>query len=69
MIIEDGVLYYQRDERPKFKMTPMTEDTFWFEAIDYFRLRFVRDEDGQVVEVNGLYDNGRVDRNPRDPDQ
>ncbi|MBU8934775.1 MAG: S41 family peptidase [candidate division Zixibacteria bacterium] len=64
--LEDGVLYYQRDERPKFKMTPMTEDTFWFEKLDYFRMKFIRDEAGQVVEVNGLYDNGRVDRNPRD---
>ncbi len=69
VMIEDGVLYYQCDERPKYKMIPMTEDTFWFEDIHYFRLKFVRDEDGQVVEVNGLYDNGKVDRNPRDNDQ
>jgi len=69
IILEDDVLYYQRDERPKYKMIPMTEDTFWFEDIDYFRLKFVRDADSQVIEVNGLYDNGHIDRNPRDPNQ
>ncbi len=66
---EDGILYYQRDERPKFKMTPMSEDTFWFEDLDYFRLKFIRGEDGRVIEVNGLYDNGFIDRNLRDSNQ
>jgi len=64
---EDGGLIYQRDERPAFKMIPMTEDTFWFEDIDYFRLKFVKDENGNVTELVGMYQGGRTDSNKRDP--
>ncbi len=62
---EDGHLYYQREERPRFRMIPLNEDTFGFEELDDFRLHFVRDEDGRVAEVVGRYDNGQTDRNPR----
>jgi hypothetical protein len=46
-------------------MTPMSEDTFMFKDIDYFRLKFVKDSDGKITEVNGLYDNGDVDKSVR----
>jgi len=36
-----------------------------FEELDYFRLKIITDEKGQAVEVNGLYDNGYVDKSPR----
>ncbi len=61
----NGNLIYERDERQPYEMTPMGDDTFCFEAIDYFRLRFVRDDAGRIVAVEGHYDNGRVDRNDR----
>jgi len=63
---EDGGLVYQREGRPAFKMIPMTEDTFWFEDIDYFRIKFVKDGNGNVTELVGLYQGGRTDSNKRD---
>ncbi len=63
---EDGGLVYQREGRPAFKMIPMTEDTFWFEDIDYFRLKFIKDDKGEVTEVLGMYQGGRTDGNKRD---
>ncbi len=66
VMLEDGVLYYQREGRPKFKMTPMTDDTFYFEDLPYFRLQFTTDEAGKVTGVTGLYDDGHTDANPRD---
>ena len=62
---EDGALYYQREDRPKFRMIPMTEDLFRFDEIDYFRLRVVVDGSGEPVELVGLYDNGFQDRSPK----
>lgn len=62
---EGGRLYYQRKGRPKYQMTAMTEDTFMFRDIDYFRIKFLKDSNGKVTEVNGLYDNGDVDKSQR----
>lgn len=62
---ENGKLWYQRKGRPKMQMTAMTEDTFMFNEVEYFRLRFVKDASGIVTEVNGLYDNGDVDKSLR----
>jgi len=62
---ESGALYYQREDRPKYKMIPMAEDLFMFDEIDYFRIKIIKDDSGQVVEVRGLYDSGRVDVSPR----
>jgi len=67
--VENGQLYYQREDRPRYRMIAMTEDTFVFEDIPYFRLRFVSDDSGKIVEVTGLYDNGHIDHSPRDPGQ
>ena len=61
---EDGQLYYQREDRPKMKMIPMKKDLFKFDEIDYFRLKFLR-ENGQIIAVEGRYDNGKTDRNER----
>lgn len=67
--LEDGELFYQREERPKYKMIPMSNDTFIFAEVKYFRLKFITDESGKVTEVLGLYDNGRTDRSPRNSGQ
>jgi len=63
---ENGELYYQREDRPKFKMIPMSEDMFNFEDIPYFRVRFERDEAGKVIKFVGVYDNGHTDENMKD---
>jgi len=66
IFIEDGVLYYQREDRPRYKMEPMGKDLFRVGDLDYFRLSFERDKSGKVVKVIGLYDSGRTDENERD---
>lgn len=62
--LENGNLYYQRESRPKMKMIPMSGDMFWFEEIEYFRLKFII-EKGEAAAVEGHYDNGRTDLNKK----
>jgi retinol-binding protein 3 len=62
---ENGKLYYQRTGRPRMQMIPMTEDTFMFSDVGYFRVKFVKDSNGVVTELNGLYDDGRIDKTPK----
>ncbi len=62
--LENGQLYYQREDRPKMKMIPMTNNTFMFEEIEYFRLKVILEND-KAVAVEGHYDNGRTDRNEK----
>ncbi|HWA07710.1 MAG TPA: S41 family peptidase, partial [Ignavibacteria bacterium] len=62
---EAGRLYYQRKGRQKYAMIPMSEDTFMFKDLEYFRLKFVKDALGNAIEVNGLYDDGHQDRSKR----
>lgn len=59
-------LYYRRDDRPAFKLEPMGDDLFRVGPLDYFRLTFERDEDGRIVRIVGLYDNGSTDAHERD---
>ena len=66
IMYEDGTLWYQRDERPKYKMIPMSDETFYFDELDYFRLHFVKNNAGEVAVLEGHYLGGRVDRNARD---
>ncbi|HPE57265.1 MAG TPA: S41 family peptidase [Bacteroidales bacterium] len=62
--LQDGALYYQREDRPKMKMIPMKEDVFYFDELQYFRLKFIR-ENGKIVAVEGMYDNGNTDKNEK----
>ncbi|MEJ2721844.1 MAG: S41 family peptidase [bacterium] len=66
IFIEDGVLYYQREDRPRYKMEPMGEDLFRVGDLDYFRITFERNDSGKIVKLIGLYDSGRTDENERD---
>ena len=60
---ENGALYYQRGENPKFKLTPMSENMFMIADLDYFRLKFELNDQGETVKVVGLYENGHTDSN------
>ncbi len=64
--IENDQLYYQRENRPRYKLIPMGEDRFMLEGLDYFRIQFVSDSTGIVVELVGLYEGGYRDSNKRD---
>ncbi len=57
---ENGELYYQREGNPRYKLTALAEDLFMFEEAAYFRLKILK-ENGKVVGLKGLYDNGNED--------
>ena len=63
---ENGSLFYQREGRPKYKMTPMGNDTFAVEELDFFRLKFEKDQAGKYNTLTGMYDDGHSDSNARD---
>ena len=61
--LENGALFYQRTG-PKSRLTPLTATLFALDGNEGFRLEFVIRE-GRVVELAGLYENGRKDVSPR----
>lgn len=63
---EEGELWYQREDRPKYKLIAMSEDTFVMGDITYFKLQFVRDDSGKVDKIVGHYQGGHTDESPRD---
>jgi hypothetical protein len=63
IFMEDGALYYQREDRPRYALAPLRDDVFRVGDLDYFRLTFERDDAGKVVKVVGLYSSGRRDSN------
>jgi hypothetical protein len=62
--LEAGQLWYQREGRPRMRLTPMTSDTFTLEDMTRFRVRF-EERDGRVVRLVGLYDDGREEPSER----
>lgn len=65
LIFENGDLYYQRNGMPKFKLTAMSQTMFSMEEVPYFRLQVIL-EKGKATALEGLYNDGRKDKNPRD---
>lgn len=64
--IDGGNLYYQREDRPKYKLIPMGDHKFMIKELDYFRVQFVLDDTGHASEIIGQYDSGRTDGHKRD---
>ena len=65
---DNGVLYYQREDRPRQELLPLTKTIFHMDGVGYFRLEFVLDDSGKAVKVVGHYDNGHTDENNRTGD-
>lgn len=63
--LEGRSLFYQREGRPKMKMIPISDSYFMLEGIDYFRIKFLKEE-GQVVAVEGHDTTGAVDKHFKD---
>ncbi len=61
---EDGKLYYQREGRSPYELTPMSKERFMIKEIPDFRIRmeFKHDKAESLV---GQYRDGRTDRNLR----
>ena len=60
LTVKDGSLYYHRGNNKPRKLMALTEDTFMLPGVNDFKLRIVKQE-GKVVALEGLYDNGRTD--------
>ncbi|NAS31505.1 peptidase [Flavobacteriaceae bacterium R38] len=60
--MENGKLYYQRANRGKHELTPISENEFMVGDLSYFRVRFLN-KNNKVTAIEGLYDNGRTDKN------
>lgn len=69
IIFENGQLYYQRVDRPKYKMISLSETMFCFEDLDFFMLEVVTDEKGAPLKLIGHYDNGQTDESLRTTDK
>jgi hypothetical protein len=59
--LEGSSLFYQRQGRLKMKMTPIADDCFMLDGIDYFRLKFIK-EGNRVVAVEGYDMAGVTDK-------
>jgi len=66
VIFENGELFYQREDRPKYRLVALSDDTFMLEGMDTFKMRFVRDDTGNVIEILGMYQGGHTDKSVRD---
>jgi hypothetical protein len=61
---ESGGLFYQRTG-PKYPLTPLKENLFAVEDLDYFRIEITTDKKGNVTGLVGIYDDGRKDISER----
>lgn len=62
---KEGTLYYQREGSDMHPLIALDQDLFYFEEASYFRVKILK-EDGQVVGLKGLYDNGHTDISMKD---
>lgn len=63
--VENGQLRYRRGGGGAYTLIPMSEDLFALDGLDFFRIKFERNEAGQVTALVGMYDNDTTDRNER----
>ena len=63
--LAEGRLTYRRGEGRERLLLPVGGDRFLLDGMDGFRLRFERDEQGAVIRIVGLYDDGRQEPNDR----
>jgi hypothetical protein len=63
-LLKAGELYYRRAGQGELKMIPMSEDTFVFKDFKSMRLKMIK-ENGRVVAVDALYEDGTVKRDAR----
>ena len=61
----DGALFYQRDKGQRYALEPLGGERFRTVGLDWFRVRFERDEGGRGTRLHGLYLDGRTDVSER----
>lgn len=61
---ENRELFYQRTG-PKYKLIASKDNLLAVESLDHFRIEMITDENGNVIESVGLYDQGRKEPSRR----
>lgn len=61
---ENDKLFYQRGSGTKYELFPYSTNEFMLKGNDSFRIRFLS-EGNKVTALQGLYDNGRTDKNAK----
>ncbi|HYC29203.1 MAG TPA: S41 family peptidase, partial [Chitinophagaceae bacterium] len=61
---ENGALYYSRGDNKK-KLLPLEQDLFGVEGIPYFRIRFIKNAEGNVIALEGMYDDGQKEQSKK----
>jgi len=64
--MQDNSLFYNRDGGIKYKLEPISTNTFALKGKSDFRLHFAQDNNGQVNKIIGLYFDGRKDESVKD---
>lgn len=63
--LKNDSLFYQRDAGNEYQLIAMGKNKFRIAEIPYFRIEFLMDA-GVVVALQGLYNDGRTDKNLKD---
>ncbi len=58
VILDNGKLYYERTDKSRFRLIPLTENLFTFVLRDKTRIKFITDESGEVTEAHHLSSSG-----------
>ncbi len=62
---EDGSLYLQREGGPKLKLVTVSKDVFTLAEVPEARIKFVRDESGNIMELSVLNRAGEWEKSKR----
>ncbi|HVS14006.1 MAG TPA: serine hydrolase, partial [Thermoanaerobaculia bacterium] len=62
---EGNELFYRREGGTRYRLIPVSPDTFALEGLAGFRIRFVDDENGRPVKIVGEYAGGETDETSR----
>jgi len=62
---ENNQLIYQRGKGRIYGLVPLSNDEFMLDGLSSFRIKFLS-ENNKVVALQGNYQNGNTDKNPRD---
>jgi len=63
--LKGDALYYQREDRPQYRMIPIGKHRFALDGVGIIRFEFVPDASGNMIEIVGHYEGGYTDRHKR----
>ncbi|MCP5107592.1 MAG: beta-lactamase family protein [bacterium] len=57
----EGNMYYKREGRKRYRLIPLSDDTFTPDGLVWFRIQFAKDKAGHITKIIGHYLDGRRD--------